>query len=150
MVDDLASRPVDAFGFINARPGPHDLCKEFISAFALEEKKIDVLEKYARVFAEFVDRRRQQDAEWKRVGVDVLNKQCDAAANAVCDVEGEFEKHLGQSVLAVGVVLMIAIKNGPEEIDGLNLASLAAIRPQLTGAIAEAADRALAQGEEAA
>jgi len=32
----------------------------------------------------------------------------------------------------------------------MNRASLAAIRPQLTGAIAEAADRVLAQKEEAA
>jgi hypothetical protein len=34
-----------------------------------------------------------------------------------------------------------------EEVDGLQEASLAAIRPQLIGAIAEAADRVLAQKE---
>jgi hypothetical protein len=46
---------------------------------------------------------------------------------------------------------MMAIKDDCEEaIVGLNRAALAAIRPQLVSAIAQDADRALAQNEEAA
>jgi hypothetical protein len=48
----------------------------------------------------------------------------------------------------LAVVLMIEIRN-PEDVDGLKRASLSALRPQLIGAIAADADRALAQNEEA-
>ncbi len=68
-----------------------------------------------------------------------------------CDCLGELDKRIGSSVLALGAVLIIAIEdNGAEETKGLNRASLAAIRPQLVGAIAEDAVRVLAQVEEGA
>jgi hypothetical protein len=86
-----------------------------------------------------------------RLGVDVLGERCDAAAEAFCDVEAKFDEHIESSVLALGAVLMMAIKDDCEEaIVGLNRAALAAIRPQLVSAIAQDADRALAQNEEAA
>ena len=75
----------------------------------------------------------------------------DEEGEAYCDVQAEIDKHLGASVLALAAVLMVAIHDkGAEEVSGMNRASLAAIRPQLTGAIAEAADRLLAQKEEEA
>ena len=42
---------------------------------------------------------------------------------------------------------MIEIRN-PEDVDGLKRASLSALRPQLVGAIAEDADRVLAEEKE--
>jgi hypothetical protein len=55
------------------------------------------------------------------------------------------------SVLALAAVLMIEQKDDwpdSEEVSGLRLASLQAIRPQLVGAIAEDADRVLAIAKE--
>jgi hypothetical protein len=54
------------------------------------------------------------------------------------------------SILALAAVLMIEIGHGglEEIVADLHLASLRAIRPQLVGAIAEAADRVLAEDEE--
>ena len=47
----------------------------------------------------------------------------------------------------LAVVLMIEIRN-LEDVDGLKRASLSALRPQLVGAIAEDADRVLAEEKE--
>jgi len=61
-------------------------------------------------------------------------------------LETEIEDHMGDSVLGLAASLMIEIR-----VDGDNVsanfyrASLAAIRSQLVGAIAEDADRVLAQ-----
>ena len=57
---------------------------------------------------------------------------------------GEIDKHIKVSRLALAAVLMVAIYDGSDEaVPGLNRASLAAIRPQLVGAIAEDADQTL-------
>jgi hypothetical protein len=51
----------------------------------------------------------------------------------------------------LGAILIAAVKsNDAEALHGLNRASLAAIRPQLVGAIAADADRVLAEEEESA
>jgi hypothetical protein len=58
---------------------------------------------------------------------------------------------LDASVLALGAILIAAVKsNDAEALHGLNRASLAAIRPQLVGAIVADADRVLAEEEESA
>jgi hypothetical protein len=96
---------------------------------------------------------RQQNAEEARLGIDILGPRRDAASDAVCDIEGKIDGHIGTSVLALGGFLVMEIseeREDGEEIPGLYRASLAAIRPQLVGAIAEDADRVLAQSEEAA
>lgn len=150
---DLSRRPVERGGIINVRPGPDDLRAEFQAAFYASERADDrtgVLEDYARVFAEFAERRRQQESEHRRLGLDVLSSRHDVAWGAVADVENELDQHLGASVLALAAVLIVAIHDDCEEIEGLNRAALAAIRPQLTGAIAEDADRALAAEDEEA
>ena len=74
----------------------------------------------------------------------------DAAAQAVGDVETKLDKHIGASIQALGGVLVMEIddeREGAEDIPGLYHATLAAIRPQLVGVIAEAADRALGDAE---
>jgi len=74
----------------------------------------------------------------------VTIEQIDAAYAALFAIEEELEADIGASVLALGAVLTIEIEDEEsEDIPGLYRATLSAIRPQLTGAIAEAADRAL-------
>jgi hypothetical protein len=97
-----------------------------------------------RIDPDLVSRKKAED---KRAGLDVLGEQSDAAADAFSDFGLEFEKYLGDSVLALGAVLIMEINF--DHIAGLNSAALAAIRPQLVGMIAEDADRALAEYEEA-
>jgi hypothetical protein len=81
---------------------------------------------------------------------DASGERCDQAGKASSDVLGEIDKHIGASVLALAAVLMVAIYDRSDEaLPGLNRACLAAIRPQLVGAIAEDADRMLAEEEEA-
>jgi hypothetical protein len=68
-----------------------------------------------------------------------------------CDCEWELNKRIGASVLALGAVLIMEIGHDDHEFERvprLYRAALAAIRPQLVGAIAEDADRVLAQAEE--
>jgi hypothetical protein len=64
------------------------------------------------------------------------------------EIEDELHKAMDTSVHVLALVLMIEIVN-PEDVDGLKLASLRAIRPQLVGSIAEDVDRVLAEEEEA-
>ena len=63
------------------------------------------------------------------------------------EIEEELHAAMGASVHCLAVVLMIEIGN-PEDVCGLKLASLRAIRPQLVGVLAEDADRVLAQKKE--
>ncbi len=66
---------------------------------------------------------------------------------AVRPVECALQAEIRTSVYALASVLIIQINEGEEnceEVPDLWSASLAAIRPQLVGAIAEAADRELA------
>ena len=60
-------------------------------------------------------------------------------------IEKLLQADIGASVHALAAVLVIEINERLcEEVDGLQKASLAAIRSQLVGAIAEDADRVLA------
>ena len=99
-------------------------------------------------------RMNEQEAERDRVGYNRLNKRSEAGWSKVVDVESAIEKHTESSVLALGASLMIGIQSQYEEENVLAAyrASLRVIRPQLVGAIAEDADRVLAeqQGEAAA
>jgi hypothetical protein len=150
LASDLSRRPPVEDEIINARPCPQELRDEFVAAFREACDRTGVLEDYARTFAEFAERQRQVEAENRRLGLDVLGLRCDAASRAVAQVENEFDQYLGASVFALAAVLIIAIKDDAEEIEGLTRATLAAIRPQLTGQIADDADRALAENEEVA
>jgi hypothetical protein len=80
-------------------------------------------------------------------------KEREAERNsAVRPVEYALRTELSTSVHALGCVLMVQIAEGDEkceEVPDLWRASLAAIRPQLIGAIAEDADRVLATAGEA-
>lgn len=65
----------------------------------------------------------------------------------VVSLETAIEKHTEASLLALGASLVIGIqdKNEEENVLAAYRASLRVIRPQLVGAIAEDADRVLAQ-----
>jgi hypothetical protein len=79
---------------------------------------------------------KERDADW---------------APSVRPVEYALQSEMRTSVHALACVLMIQIDEGGEEyeeVPGLWGASLAAIRPQLVGAIAEDADRVLASVKE--
>ncbi len=91
-------------------------------------------------------------AEHCTIEDDDFGSRCDDAVNACCDIEVEFTDHIEASVLALGAVLIMEIghdDHGFERVPRLYRAALSAIRPQLVGAIAEDADRALAEGEDA-
>jgi hypothetical protein len=75
-----------------------------------------------------------------------LSDRYEDSIDALNNLEDKFEEHLGTSVLALAAIFMIWIGDEPRE--GLHRACLAAIRRQLVGAIAEDADRVLAQVEE--
>ena len=60
-------------------------------------------------------------------------------------IEEALRADISESVNALACTIIVQIADGtPEEILGLHRTSLAAIRPQLIGGIAEAADRVLA------
>jgi hypothetical protein len=65
---------------------------------------------------------------------------------SIHDVENTLRARIGESALALGAVLTADIELGEtEDVPGLLRATLAAIRPQISGPIAEDADRALAE-----
>ena len=73
----------------------------------------------------------------------------EAASSALSNVESEIESHAEGSVLALAGSLMVELRVDGEEEGVMRLyrLSLAAIRPQLVGVIAEDADRMLAMGD---
>lgn len=75
----------------------------------------------------------------------------EAAWKSMSAFEHVLQADLATSVYALASVLMIEIEDNEsdEDVPGVWRASLAAIRPRLTGVIAEAADRVQAQEEEA-
>src|SRR6202046_3345393 len=70
-------------------------------------------------------------------------EKSDAAVDVLVGIEDLLQASISSSVLALGATLIIAARDR-EDIPGLCRASLAAIRPQLVGTIAEAAARVLA------
>jgi hypothetical protein len=85
--------------------------------------------------------------EWERI----FNRS-DEAGSAMAAVEDEIADHMEASVLALAAIILVEIQNADDRGARIYKISLAAIRPQLVGAIAEAADRVLAapQAEEVA
>jgi hypothetical protein len=74
--------------------------------------------------------------------------QCQASYEALFAVEHLLQADIAVSLHALAAVLVIEIGDEDrEDVPGLWRASLAAIRPELVGAIAEAADRVLAKDE---
>ena len=85
------------------------------------------------------------DAELHRL----LDRENDAVTTMIA-VEDEIEEHIGTSLVAPGAAILIEMRPGYPDIEAdIYSASLTVIRPQLTGAIAEDADRVLAQYEDA-
>jgi hypothetical protein len=77
-------------------------------------------------------------------------EKSDAAVDVLVGIENLLQTSIHSSVHALAATLMIEEKNVSFPVPDLFRASLAAIRPQLVGAIAEAADRVLAEDEEGA
>jgi len=91
------------------------------------------------------DRRKMTEAEWHR-----HRDRCDGVVDAMVDVENEIAEQMEASVLALAAIILADLPNrGGYFEEGVYRASLRVIRPQLVGAIAEAADRVLAEEEEA-
>ncbi len=94
---------------------------------------------------------KEQEAEKDCVGYNRLNKRSETGWSKALEIEEAIKEHGEASVLAIGASLVIGIQADDDE-DGVlqtHRASLRALRTQLVGAIAEDADRVLAQGEEA-
>jgi hypothetical protein len=76
--------------------------------------------------------------------------QCQASYDAQFAIEHLLQADIAVSLHALAAVLVIEIGDEDrEDVPGLWRASLAAIRPQLVGAIAEDADRVLVENKEA-
>ena len=85
------------------------------------------------------------EAEFHRL----LDRENDVVTTMIA-VEDEIEEHIGTSLLALGAAILIEMRPSYPDIEAdIYSASLTVIRPQLTGAIAEDADRVLAQYAEA-
>jgi hypothetical protein len=143
VVADLSRRPV-VNGVINARPNAEDLYREF---WAAKEAAgwTEATHHFARALSELSDRIRQQDAERERVGFTMNDPRINRAYDLRHVVEHKIEALVPSSVLALGVHLIGEIESDADEdhVIRAHRASLAAIRPQLVGAIAEDADRTL-------
>jgi hypothetical protein len=90
--------------------------------------------------------REQKDRSKHLAQTSCTREKSDAAVDVLVAIEDILQTSIHSSVHALAAILMIEGKN--ENVPGLNRAALAAIRPQLIGAIAEAADRVLAEQEE--
>ena len=110
------------------------------SLSAVDHRVLDLWRRRARLSA-IVDRLYELDDD-----------RCAEAAYAKCDVERIIAEYIGASILALGGFLItdIGLDDDDERVLRAYRASLAAIRPQLVGAIAEDADRVLAQDREEA
>ena len=92
---------------------------------------------------------REQKDYFHRLAEAAVEHNSEAAYDAVFATEHVLQADIGASVHALAAVLMIEIEDDlPEDVPGLHRSALAAIRPQLFGEIAAAADRALAATEE--
>jgi hypothetical protein len=148
VVADLSRRPV-VNGVINARPNAEDLYREF---WAAKEAAgwTEATHHFARALSELSDRIRQQDAERERVGFTMNDPRINRAYDVSHAVAHKIEALIPASVLALGAHLINEIEADADEdhVIRAHRASLAAIRPQLVGSIAEDADRVLAQENE--
>jgi hypothetical protein len=91
-------------------------------------------------------RYREQRELRDRLPDETTEEEQERARRELFAIEGALRADISESVNALACTIMIEIANEtPEEIPGLHRAALAAIRSQLTGGIAEAAGRVLAQ-----
>jgi hypothetical protein len=95
--------------------------------------------------------REQRDRSEHLGRTSCTREKSDAALDVLVEIEDILQTSIHSSVQALAAILMIEGRDR-EDVPGLCRASLAAIRPQLVGTVAEAADRVLAapQAEEAA
>ena len=142
-VADLSHRPAFPSGVVCARPDVNDVIAEWRDV-SMKGTKKDAL---ARALIEWGSRVLEQTAETELAGVALCDERCERAFEAIRDVENTLRDHIGESIFALAAVIVAEIGVADEDVPGLLRASLAAIRPQLVGPIAEDADRALAQGE---
>jgi hypothetical protein len=94
-------------------------------------------------------RYREQKELCDRLPDETTKEEHTRAHRELFAIEDALRADISESVNALACTIMIEIADEtPEEIPGLHRAALAAIRPQLIGGIAEAADRVLAQKTE--
>jgi hypothetical protein len=137
-VADLSLRPAFPSGAVNGRPAPNDIVTEWHEND--DAKKADL----ARALIEWGGRVLEQETESERAGLDEYSERLDHAWGLTHDVEDALRAKIGESVFAVAAVLMVENGVAEEDVPGLIRATLAAIRPQISGPIAEDADRVLA------
>lgn len=85
-------------------------------------------------------------AERERLGLDLLEEEHEQLSDEISDLNCEILSSELRSPHALASAIIIKIDD--DEAADVLRASLAVIRPQLVGAIAEDADHVLAQGEE--
>jgi hypothetical protein len=147
-VADLDQQPV-SIGRILARPNAADLCDQFRNDWRNDHIDATRCKLTQRLIA--LDKRlEEQRAEKERTGYAWLNAKSERGWSSVVEIENAIEKHTEGSVLALGASLVVGIQGDDERENILAAyrASLRVIRPQLVGAIAEDADRVLAQNAE--
>jgi hypothetical protein len=109
---------------------------------ALDHEMARSLAKWATCVLE-----REEAAE--RNGLSKYGERADRAENLINDIESTLKERMGESALALAAVLVAEIQScAREDVPGLAAASLAAIRPQISGPIAEDADRVLAKRDD--
>jgi hypothetical protein len=89
-----------------------------------------------------------QETESERAGLDEYSERLDHAWGLMHDVEDALRAQMGDSVFALAAVLVVENVVADEDVPGLLRATLAVIRPQISGPIAEDADRLLAERDD--
>jgi hypothetical protein len=142
-VADLSRRPALPSGAVKARLAPNDIVAGW------SEDNSGKYADLARALIEWGGRVLEQETERERAGVNEYAERLDRAWDLVHDVENALRAKMGESVFALAAVLVAEIElEEPEDVPGLTAASLAAIRPQISGPIAEDADHALAEQDD--
>jgi hypothetical protein len=106
--------------------------------------------KLARALAALDQRLLELDAQPARAEYRRLSARIDSGWNKTVQIDDAIEAMAKTSILALGAILLIRISFDDDEdhVMGMYHASLAGIRPQLVGPIAEEADRVLAEATE--
>jgi hypothetical protein len=115
----------------------------------IDRRVLDLWRRFAKVRA--ISKKLNADFD-KSSGADQsrLFDRCDDAVDAMTSIEDEIADHIEASILALAASILIDTKNVEDFVARIYQASLVAIRPRLVGAIAEEADRMMAEDEEGA
>jgi hypothetical protein len=120
---------------------------------AVDRRILDLWSRRAKLKAIVERLSAQFDAACDAAAMDAnvaLGDRIDDAINPLTAVEDEIAEHMDASLLALAATILVEIRDDDWHIETrIYEATLAAIRPQLVGAIAEDADRVLAEDEEA-